>query len=83
MFRTEVDWPMENRESIIDNLETMGRYKVAFRMLIKIGPAGGNPLVELSGERSDVRKYLTEVYMPGEENEAEIDEIYMSTEKES
>ena len=42
--------------------ELATRYGLEFRLLQEFGPAGGNPLYEFSGPRSDLEDFIVDFY---------------------
>lgn len=53
MAKLEIDMVWGEFDELAD-------YGLSWTMIAEVGPAGGNPLVDLVGERSDIERYVRE-----------------------
>lgn len=51
--------------------ETLNKFSLKGIVAEVVGPAGGNPVIQVRGSKRGIRRYLTEVYLKGEPNEVE------------
>lgn len=71
MAKIQLDFTVDfKKPSEVAELKSELRaHNLLFEVLTERGPAGGHPVIELTGKRSDIEKYL-EVYCAGDKEQA-------------
>lgn len=62
-------------EGLLDLLELAARFECSISLIQRVGPAGGNPLVQVTGALSKLKEFAAEYGKPFDESEFYVEQV--------